>query len=88
MLAALAAKQASRHDVLALEGAGHDGPAGKRIPFGWSGFSTGRDLRGLPGEAPEGAARFRVTVAVDQREEAVVLVRARRSQTWSARRCT
>jgi hypothetical protein len=81
MLAALAATQTSRHEVLALEGAGHDGPAGKRIPFGWTGFSTGRELRGLAGEAPAGAARFRVTVAVDQREEAVVLVRARRSRT-------
>jgi hypothetical protein len=81
MLAPLAAGQNARYEVLALEGAGHDGPAGQRIPFGWRGFSTGRELRGLPGEAPAGAARFRVTMAVDHREDAAVLIRARRSRS-------
>lgn len=85
LLSALVAEPAARYVVLGLEGEGHDGPAGQRIPFGWKGFAPGRVLRGGAGEAPAGAARFRVTVAVDHREDAEVLVRARRSLAMLAR---
>jgi hypothetical protein len=55
-------------------------PGNKRIPFGWKGFrvAPGERARLLAPASglPAGPARFRVAVAVDYRDEAVVRVRS------------
>ncbi len=51
-------------------------PAGKRVPFGWTAFAVGGSPVWLrpSGAAPAGAARLRLTVAVDDRQPRFVSV--------------
>lgn len=64
-------------------------PSGKRIPFGWKGFLV---EQGAPGELlppastpPPGPARLRLIVAVDLRDESVVLAASRVSASTFGR---